>query len=154
MAYYIAQNYSFPSWWKLWVWLWLLYFVWGSWLSFYWWFHASYAMPVFSTISWFLHPLFDWNCIDDKCVFPIYFVFLIFTHTQRHFVFLCLSCSTVATSATLTSLRVFLNAQFPVCYEGEVEYWMYEPIDLTEQSATHAATGSTMQGAWRILLYY
>jgi len=30
--------------------------------------------------------------------------------------------------------------------EGEVEYWMYEPVDLTEQSATNAATGSTMQG--------
>ena len=30
--------------------------------------------------------------------------------------------------------------------EGEVEYWMYEPVDLTEQSASNAATGSTMQG--------
>ena len=30
--------------------------------------------------------------------------------------------------------------------EGEVEYWMYEPVDLTEESATKAATGSTMQG--------
>jgi len=30
--------------------------------------------------------------------------------------------------------------------EGEVEYWMYEPVDLTEQPATNAATGSTMQG--------
>ena len=30
--------------------------------------------------------------------------------------------------------------------EGEVEYWMYEPVDLTEQSATNSATGSTMQG--------
>jgi len=30
--------------------------------------------------------------------------------------------------------------------EGEVEYWMYEPVDLTEQIATKAATGSTMQG--------
>ena len=29
--------------------------------------------------------------------------------------------------------------------EGEVEYWMYEPVDLTEESATNAATGSTMQ---------
>ena len=34
--------------------------------------------------------------------------------------------------------------------EGEVEYWIYEPVDLTEQSATNAATGSTMQGAQRI----
>ena len=30
--------------------------------------------------------------------------------------------------------------------EGEVDYWMYEPVDLTEQSALSAATGSTMQG--------
>ena len=30
--------------------------------------------------------------------------------------------------------------------EGEVEYWMYEPVDLTEQSSTNAATGATMQG--------
>ena len=30
--------------------------------------------------------------------------------------------------------------------EGEVEYCMYEPVDLTEESATKAATGSTMQG--------
>ena len=30
--------------------------------------------------------------------------------------------------------------------EGEVEFWMYEPIDLTEQSATNSATGATMQG--------
>ena len=30
--------------------------------------------------------------------------------------------------------------------EGEVEYWLYEPVDLTEQSASNAATGSTMQG--------
>ena len=30
--------------------------------------------------------------------------------------------------------------------EGGVEYWMYEPVDLTEESATKAATGSTMQG--------
>ena len=30
--------------------------------------------------------------------------------------------------------------------EGEVDYWMYEPVDLTEQSAFNAATGSTMQG--------
>ena len=30
--------------------------------------------------------------------------------------------------------------------EGEVEYWMYEPVDLTEQSTTNAATGATMQG--------
>ena len=30
--------------------------------------------------------------------------------------------------------------------EGEVEYWMYAPVDLTEQSATKAATGSMMQG--------
>ena len=30
--------------------------------------------------------------------------------------------------------------------EGELEYWMYEPVDLTEQSASNAATGSTMQG--------
>ena len=30
--------------------------------------------------------------------------------------------------------------------EGEVEYWMYEPVDLTEQSSTKAATGATMQG--------
>jgi len=30
--------------------------------------------------------------------------------------------------------------------EGEVEYWMYEPVDLTEESATKAATGSSMQG--------
>ena len=29
--------------------------------------------------------------------------------------------------------------------EGEFEYWMYEPIDLTEESATKAAIGSTMQ---------
>ena len=28
----------------------------------------------------------------------------------------------------------------------EVEYWMYEAVDLTEQSTTKAATGSTMQG--------
>ena len=28
----------------------------------------------------------------------------------------------------------------------EVEYWMYEPVDLTEQSSTNAATGATMQG--------
>jgi len=27
-----------------------------------------------------------------------------------------------------------------------VEYWMYEPVDLTEQSASNAATGSIMQG--------
>ena len=30
--------------------------------------------------------------------------------------------------------------------EGEVEYWMYDSVDLTEESATKAATGSTMQG--------
>ena len=32
--------------------------------------------------------------------------------------------------------------------EGEVEYWMYEPVDLTaaEQSSAKAATGATMQG--------
>ena len=29
--------------------------------------------------------------------------------------------------------------------EGEVEYWMYEPVDLTEESATNAANSSTMQ---------
>ena len=31
--------------------------------------------------------------------------------------------------------------------EGEVEYWMYEPVDFTEQSATRGPTGSVMQGA-------
>ena len=31
--------------------------------------------------------------------------------------------------------------------EGEVEYWMYEPVDFTEQSATRGATGSVKQGA-------
>ena len=30
--------------------------------------------------------------------------------------------------------------------EGEIDYWMYEPVDLTEQSATNSATGTTMQG--------
>ena len=30
--------------------------------------------------------------------------------------------------------------------EGEVEHWMYEPVDLTEESATKAATSSMMQG--------
>ena len=29
--------------------------------------------------------------------------------------------------------------------EEEVEFWMYEPIDLTEQSTTNSATGATMQ---------
>ena len=37
--------------------------------------------------------------------------------------------------------------------EGEVEYWMYEPVDLTEESATKAATGSTMQGEEFCLLF-
>ena len=37
--------------------------------------------------------------------------------------------------------------------EGEVEYWMYEPVDLTEQSSANAATGLTLQGVQRILLY-
>ena len=37
--------------------------------------------------------------------------------------------------------------------EGEVEYWMYEPVDLTEQSATNAATGSTMQGDFKTEQY-
>ena len=35
--------------------------------------------------------------------------------------------------------------------EGEVEYWLYEPVDYTEQSATRGATGAVMQGA---LLYH
>ena len=30
--------------------------------------------------------------------------------------------------------------------EGAVEFWMYEPVDLTEQYATNSATGATMQG--------
>ena len=30
--------------------------------------------------------------------------------------------------------------------KGEVEYWMYEPVDLTDKSATKAATGLTMKG--------
>ena len=47
---------------------------------------------------------------------------------------------------------VFASGQFecPVSRllydKGEVEYWMYEPVDLTVQSATNSATGSTMQG--------
>ena len=30
--------------------------------------------------------------------------------------------------------------------KGDVEYWYYEPVDLTEELATKAATGSTMHG--------
>ena len=30
--------------------------------------------------------------------------------------------------------------------EGEVEFWMCGPMDITEQSAANLATGATMQG--------
>ena len=38
------------------------------------------------------------------------------------------------------------NVSWLLYDKGEVEYWMYAPVDLTEESATKAATGSTMQG--------
>ena len=60
-------------------------------------------------------PLFDWNCIDDKyvCFLSLFRVFNFYWYWYwMVFCFLCLSCSTVATSVTLTSLRVFSNAQY------------------------------------------
>ena len=30
--------------------------------------------------------------------------------------------------------------------EGEVEFWMCGPMDITEQSAANSGTGATMQG--------
>ena len=61
-------------------------------------------------------PLFDWNCIDDKyvCFLSLFRVFNFYSYWTA-FCFLCLSCSTVATSVTLTSLRVFSNAQYHAC---------------------------------------
>ena len=77
--------------------------------------------------------------MTSKCVFPVCFVLLIFTHTQRHFVFLSFlfdSCN-LCHSNKLESL--FECPISRLLYdEGKVEYWLYEPINLTEQSATHA----------------
>ena len=103
-------------------------------------------------------PLFDWNCIDDKyvCFLSFFRVFNFYSWILKGILFFTFfffySCN-LCHSNKLESLfecpisRLLYN-------EGEVEYWMYEPVDLTEQSATNAATGLTMQGVRRILLYY
>ena len=89
-------------------------------------------------------PLFDWDCIEDKlvCVLRVALQNNV-PHSKNviPFLFRCNFCH----SNKLES--VFECEVSRLLYdEGEVEYWMYEPVDLTEQSATKAATGSTMQG--------
>ena len=102
-------------------------------------------------------PLFDWSCIDDKyvCFLTFFRVFNLYSWILKGILFFTFfffySCN-LCHSNKLESLfecpisRLLYN-------EGEVEYWMYEPVDLTEQSSANAATGLTLQGVQRILLY-
>jgi hypothetical protein len=90
-------------------------------------------------------PLFDWDCIEDKyvCVLSEVKIDTNVPIWKRviSVLFRCDFCH----SNKLES--VFECEVSRLLYdEGEVEYWMYEPVDLTEQIATKAATGSTMQG--------
>ena len=91
--------------------------------------------------------------MTSTCVFSVCFVFLILLILKGilfFMSFLFYSCN-LCHSNKLESLfecpisRLLYN-------EGEVEYWMYEPVDLTEQSTANAATGLTLQGVRRILL--
>ena len=103
-------------------------------------------------------PFFDWNCIDDKyvCFLSLFRVFNFYSWILKGILFfmsfLFYSCN-LCHSNKLESL--FECPISRLLYdEGEVEYWMYKPVDLTEQSATNAATGLTMQGVRHVLLYY
>ena len=90
-------------------------------------------------------PLFDWNCIDNKYdCFSLLFKFQLFH--EQFFICLCpfIQLWFVPLQQAWKSVR--MSCVTFAYDEGEVEYWMYEPVDLTEQSASNAATGSTMQG--------
>ena len=99
-------------------------------------------------------PLFDWQCIENE------YVFLVHAGSynnlpQLTFRFRFLNRCNLCHSNKLESL--FECPVTRLLYdEGEVDYWMYEPVDLTEQSATNSATGTTMQGElhWHMNLHY
>ena len=55
MALHIAQDHSGPSWWQLWVCLWVLCFLWWCWSSIYFDFYATHVMSTFSALSRFFY---------------------------------------------------------------------------------------------------
>ena len=145
MALHIAQGHSGPSWWQLWVCLWVLCLLWWCWSSIYFDFYATHVMSTFYALSRFFYTslwleLYWWqvsvpllSALSKRC--SLNSVVII------DFFFSCELCH----SNKLESL--FECPVSRLLYdEGEVDYWMYEPVDLTEQSALSAATGSTMQG--------
>ena len=145
MALHIAQDHSGPSWWQLWVCLWVLCLLWWCWSSIYFDFYATHVMSTFSALSRFFYTslwleLYWWQvsvplltALSKQCSLKSVVIIKFF--------FSCELCH----SNKLESL--FECPVSRLLYdEGEVDYWMYEPVDLTEQSAFNAATGSTMQG--------
>ena len=89
-------------------------------------------------------PLFDWQCIENEYVF-LFHAGSYNNLPQLTFIFRFVNRCNLCHSNKLESL--FECPVTRLLYdEGEVDYWMYEPVDLTEQSATNSATGTTMQG--------
>ena len=82
------------------------------------------------------------ECSFRMCLFKCYEFLFYFNYTSVIlFICNCIMCH----SNKLES--VFECEVSRLLYdEGEVEYRKYEPVDLTEESATKAATGSTMKG--------
>ena len=94
-------------------------------------------------------PLFDGGQVRDQ--FTSFFLRSFFMVTTLVFAVVFMDSCNLCHSNKLESLF-----ECPVSCslydEGEVEVWMYEPIDLTVQSATNSAKGAPMQGE-RLFLF-
>ena len=147
MAPNFAQNNTRPSWWQLWVCLWVLCLLWWCWSSIYFDFYATHVMSTFYALSRFFYTslwleLYWWQvsvplltAISKQCSLNSVVIIKFF-----------LSCELCHSNKLESLFECPVSRLLYVYDEGEVDYWMYEPVDLTEQSALSAATGSTMQG--------